>query len=189
MRKAIRYSLIASSVVLGLLWIVFLGLYKAAQQEPAFYQQAMQVTAGEYGEAGEELEQSVLDLHNDVRNPGTWEAVFTEEQINGWLVAEMPDKFPNVLPQGTEEPRVAIGPDAIQVACRFDNGKLNTVISMVLDVDLTTDTNTLAVRVSKLRAGALPVPLKQFLDKISMAASAVTYLSIGGNSTVIQSLW
>ena len=43
---------------------------------------------------------------------------------------------------------------------------------MALDVDLTTETNTLAVRVSKLRAGALPVPLKQFLDKISVAASS-----------------
>ena len=41
---------------------------------------------------------------------------------------------------------------------------------MALDVDLTTETNTLAIRVSKLRAGVLPVPLKQFLDKITRAA-------------------
>jgi hypothetical protein len=97
--------------------------------------------------------------------------VFTEEQVNGWLVADLPEKFPNVLPPGTQEPRVAIDAEAIRVACRFDNGKFKTVISMALDVDLTTETNTLAVRVSKLRAGTLPVPLKHFLDKISVAAS------------------
>ncbi len=171
MRKAIRYLLIATVVVLGLLGVAVLGLYKAAQREPQFYRQAMLAKPIEQREAGDALEQRVLDLHNEVRTIGTWEAVFTEEQVNGWLVADMPEKFPNVLPPGTQEPRVAIDGEAIQVACRFDNGKFKTIISMALDVDLTTETNTLAIRVSKLRAGALPVPLKQFLDKISVAAS------------------
>lgn len=170
MRKAIRYLLITTGVVLGLLGIAVLVLYQAAQRQPTFYRQAMLVAPSEYEEAGDQLEQSVLDLHNEVRSVGRWEAVFTEEQINGWLVADMPDKFPNVLPAGTKEPRVAIDAEAVQVACKFDNGKIKTVVSMILDVDLTTDTNTLAVRVSKLRAGALPVPLKQFLDKIAVAA-------------------
>ncbi|MDA1049499.1 MAG: hypothetical protein O3C40_03340 [Planctomycetota bacterium] len=147
-----------------------MGLYKAAQREPQFYRQAMLVESGGYQEAGDALEQSVLDLHNEVRSIGTWEAVFTEEQVNGWLVADLPEKFPSVLPRGTQEPRVAIDAEAIRVACRFDNGKFKSVISMALEVALTTETNTLAIRVSKLRAGALPVPLKQFLDKISVAA-------------------
>jgi hypothetical protein len=169
-RKAIRYVLLTTAVVLGLLGITVLVLYKAAQREPTFYRQAMLVEAEANQEAGDELEQSFLDLHNEVRSIGTWEAVFTEEQVNGWLVSDLPEKFPNVLPRGTQEPRVAIDGDAIRVACQFDNGKIKTIISMALDVDLTTETNTLAVRVSKLRAGALPVPLKQFLDKITTAA-------------------
>ncbi len=149
----------------------------------------MLAEAAENQEAGDALEQRVLDLHNEVRNVGTWEAVFTEEQVNGWLVADMPDKFPNVLPPGTQEPRVAIDADAIRVACRFDNGKFKTIISMALDVDLTTEINTLAVRVSQLRAGALPVPLKQFLDKISTAAShgdiPLTWRQIDGDPVAL----
>ena len=170
-RKAIRYLLLVTAVVLGLLGIAVLGLYNAAQRQPKFYRQAMLGEPAEYTEAGDALEQRVFDLHNEVRSIGVWEAEFTEAQVNGWLVADLPDKFPNVLPRGTQEPRVAIDSEAIRVACQFDNGKFKTVISMALDVDLTTETNTLAVRVSKLRAGALPVPLKQFLDKISVAAS------------------
>ncbi|MBC8356056.1 MAG: hypothetical protein H8E66_29105 [Planctomycetes bacterium] len=170
MRKAIRYVLLPTTVVLGLLGIAVLVLYVAAQREPAFYQQALLVESSAYEEAGDELEQGVLDLHNEVRSIGAWEAVFTEEQVNGWLVSDLPEKFPSVLPRGTQEPRVAIDAEAIRVACRFDNGKIKTVISMALDVDLTTETNTLAVRVRKLRAGSLPVPLKHFLDKISTAA-------------------
>ncbi|MBI2480199.1 MAG: hypothetical protein HYV60_16670 [Planctomycetia bacterium] len=170
MRKAIRYILFTTAVALGLLGVAVLGLYRAAQREPTFYRQAMLVEPAENQEAGDELEQSFLNLHNEVRSIGTWEAVFTEEQVNGWLVADLPGKFPNVLPRGTQEPRVAIDAEAIRVACQFDNGKFKTIISMALDVDLTMETNTLAVRVSKLRAGALPVPLKQFLDKITLAA-------------------
>ena len=109
-------------------------------------------------------------MHNEVRQPGVWEAVFTEEQINGWLAADLPEKFPRALPKGTQEPRVSIMEDVVSVACRFDNGKLKTVISFDLDVELTTETNTLAVRIAKLRAGLLPVPLKQMLDKIAVAA-------------------
>ncbi len=170
MRKAIRYLLLSMIVVLGLLGIAVFTLYTAAQREPEFYQQAMKVEPQEYKAAGDQLEQEILDLHNDVRSVGTWEAVFTEDQVNGWLVSDMPEKFPSLLPRGTQEPRVSIDEDAIRVACRFDNGKFKTIVSLVIDVDLTTDINTLAVRVSKLRAGSLPVPLKQFLDKISIAA-------------------
>lgn len=171
MRKAIRYLLATTAVVLGLTGMACFGLYRAAQREPQFYRLAMRAAPIENQEAGDALEQRVFDLHNEVRAIGTWEAVFTEEQVNGWLVSDLPEKFPNILPLGTQEPRVAIDSKAIRVACRFDNGNFKTIISMALDVDLTTEINTLAVRVSQLRAGALPVPLKQFIDKISVAAS------------------
>lgn len=170
MRRFLRYLLMTAVAVLGLLTLGVLLLYQAAQREPEFYQQALSTDVNNQEGAGDELEQNVLDLHNYVREEGIWEAVFTEDQVNGWLASDMPDKFPDVLPKGTQEPRVAIDSEAIRVACRFDNGKLTTVISFALDVDLTTETNTLAIRISKLRAGALPVPLKQILKKVTSAA-------------------
>jgi hypothetical protein len=169
-RKRLRYLLIGVVTVFGLLAVVVAVLYQAAQREPVFYQEALLIEPAHQEEAGDSLEQNVLELHNEVRESGTWEAVFTDEQINGWLAADLPSKFPNVLPAGTQEPRVKIDPEFVRVACRFDNGKIGTVVSFAIDVDLTTETNTLAVRVSKLRAGALPVPLKQILDKITSAA-------------------
>ncbi|MEO8494683.1 MAG: hypothetical protein ABI614_06415 [Planctomycetota bacterium] len=192
MRKAIRYLLLTTAVVLGLLGIAVLGLYKAAQREPVFYQEAMLAESGESAKSGDDLERRLFDLQNDARNVGTWEAVFTDEQVNGWLVSDMPDKFPNVLPLGTQEPRVVIDAEAIRVACQFDNGKFKTIISMALDVDLTTETNTLAVRVSQLRAGVLPVPLQQFLKNISTAASRgdipLTWQQIDGDPVALVTL-
>jgi hypothetical protein len=142
-------------------------IYSASRHQPKFYQRALLVEPEVQREEGDALEKNVLQLHNTARNEGRWEAVFTESQINGWLAADLPEKFPHILPAGTDEPRVAIGEEEIKIACRYQRGKVNTIISFDLIVNLTSETNTLAVRVSKVRAGALPVPLKRFLTPIT----------------------
>jgi hypothetical protein len=146
-------------------------IYSASRHEPQFYQQALRIEPELQREAGDELEQSMLELHNSARDEGRWEAVFTESQVNGWLAADLPEKFPQMLPAGTDQPRVSIDQDQIKIACRYQRGKVNTVISFNLSVNLTTEPNTLAVRVSKVRAGALPVPLKRFLAPITKAGA------------------
>jgi len=146
-------------------------LYSATRHEPQFYRQALRVEPELQREAGDKLEQSVLELHNSARTEGHWEAVFTEDQINGWLAADLPEKFPHMLPKGTDQPRVSIDPQRIKIACRYQRGKVNTVISFDLSVNLTSEPNTLAVRVSKVRAGALPVPLKRFLAPFTKAGA------------------
>jgi hypothetical protein len=166
--RLIFASLILLSTVAG---GVALLLYSASRHEPQFYQQALRVEPELQREAGDELEKGVLQLHNTARTEGRWEAVFTEAQINGWLAADLPEKFPHLLPAGTDQPRVSIDPQRIKIACRYQRGSVNTVISFDLTVDLTSETNTLAVRVSKVRAGALPVPLKRFLAPITKASA------------------
>ena len=121
-------------------------------------------------ELGAQLEQAVLDMHNEALRGGRWQAVFTDEQLNGWLAADLPEKFPYLLPRGVAEPRIVIEKNEAHIACRYDNGQISTVISFALAINLTDEPNTLAVQVSKLRAGVLPVPLRQFLDPITTAA-------------------
>ena len=169
MRKKVRVIIVALFILSVLAGSAAFVLYSASRHEPQFYKQALQVEPERQREAGDELEKNVLELHNTARNEGRWEAVFTAEQINGWLAADLPEKFPHILPEGTDEPRVSINSDRIKIACRYQNGKVNTVVSFDLIVNLTSDTNTLAVRVSRVRAGALPVPLKQFLAPITRA--------------------
>ena len=148
-----------------------LVVYRAARHEPAFYRQALLAEPELQTEAGASLEQSVLDLHNTARREGDWQAVFTEEQLNGWLAADLPVKYPSLLPPGALDPRVNLAPQFAQVACRVKRGKINSVVSFAIDVALTEETNQLAVRIFKVRAGALPVPLKRFLDRITSAAA------------------
>lgn len=171
MRIRVRLIIVTLLLLAGLTGGGTFVLYSAARHEPQFYQQALRIEPELQREAGDALEQSVLELHNTARAEGRWEAVFTEAQINGWLAADLPEKFPHMLPKGTEQPRVSIDPQRIKIACRYHHGKVNTVISFDLHVNLTTEPNTLAVRVSKVRAGALPVPLKRFLAPITKAGA------------------
>jgi hypothetical protein len=164
---AIAVALLAVSSGMGL---GVLAIYRAARHEPEFYQQALQATPGLQARASDALERNLLELHNDARQQGRWQAVFTEEQINGWLATELPEKFPMLLPPGTQDPRVDVAPQRAQVACRYEQGNFSAVISFALDIALTDETNQLAIRVHKLRAGAIPVPLRRFLERIASAA-------------------
>ncbi len=144
--------------------------YRATQQVPAFYDQAIQLEPQVQREAGDALEQHVLQLHNEVRQSGRWEAVFTDRQINGWLASDLPEKFADALPPGVSEPRVVIESEQARIACRYETKRFRSVISLDLEIHLTEEPNVLAVRIHQARAGLLPLPLKRFLDEISAQA-------------------
>jgi hypothetical protein len=170
MRKYLRLAvliIILLSVIAGGAGFSF---YQAAQHEPAFYRSAMQAPPEIQAKAGDELEQNMLELRNEARTPGHWEAVFTDEQINGWLAADFPDKFPGTLPAGVDDPRVEIREGSVNIAARYEDKLVKSVVSIVLDICLTDGANTVAVTIRRIRAGSLPVPVRQFLDRISRSA-------------------
>lgn len=153
-----------------LVTIVAGGLYQAWRHEPEFYAKALAASPKQQELAGEELEKNVLELRNEVRREGRWEVEFTDAQINGWMAVDLPKDFPDLLPPTVRQPRVAIADDEITLAFRYDDGKMNTVISLGVDVWLTEDPNVVAIRVRKARAGRIPLPLNQFIDKLTRAA-------------------
>jgi hypothetical protein len=171
--RRFRHGHLWGAAVLGMGAVILaclLGAFRAARHEPEFYQRALLMEPQQQQEAGEQLERSVLELHNNVRKPGRWEAVFTDEQLNGWLSRDLEIKFPQLLPTGVSAPRIALDPQQARIACRYETPKINTVVSLALEVHLTDEPNVVAIRVRKARAGALPLPLKGFLDRIADVA-------------------
>ena len=171
MRRLVRYL-----VILGVLGVVASGvlvgcLYRAAQQAPKFYAQALQAPPEAQAEAGDELERKLLDLRNDLRSQGRFDVQFTHDQINGWLAADLPEKFPQLVPRGVSDPRIAFEPDLTRLACMYQDSRISAVVSLDADVYLTENPNVVAVRLRQVRAGALPIPLGQFLDQISHHAT------------------
>ncbi len=146
------------------------GFYRASQQVPDFYVRALDATPRQQEAAGYQLEQEVLDLHSDLQQLESWEAIFSEEEVNGWLAVDLPRKFPEFVPPEIEDPRVHLDDGELKLACRYRRGGIATVLHITLLLQMADEPNTLAIRLSKARAGALPLPLKSFLDQVSGVA-------------------
>jgi hypothetical protein len=163
---------ISAIVAVGL---VVLILYQAARQAPQFYRQELAVQPASQKAAGQQFERSALELHNQLHRGGRWSVRFSEEEINGWLAAELPVKFPQALPAGVSQPRVAIEPRRMQIAVTLERGGVQTVVSLTAEVYLTGALNELAVRIDQLRAGALPVPLAQLQAEVAERAAGAGF--------------
>ena len=168
MRVALAVAIVLAIVAGASLWSV----YQASQQVPEFYVQALAAPRETQAAAGQELEKQALSLNSQVRRPGRWEARFTQDQINGWLAVDLPTKFPGSLPGGVSEPRVAVSPDQIQLAVKWQQGSTSAVLSAMGEIYLTAEPNQVAVRILSVKAGVLPVPLARFLDEIANRAAS-----------------
>ncbi len=139
---------------------------------PDFYERAKLQTPAKVAEASRRLETDVQQLQDDAARRGTWRAAFSDDEINAWLIQELPTKFPKLLAKGASEPRVLIGDDRILAAVRYKDRHFDTIISCEVTAELTEEPNMLAIRVRNLRAGALPLPLHQFIKGISKEAAS-----------------
>jgi hypothetical protein len=156
--------------VAGLVAASVVGLYRASQSVPDFYETALELESVAAGQAGDALERQVVEMANDLEEGDRWELVLTDQQVNGWLATDLTEKFPHLLPPQLQQPRVAFQGKTTFVACQLNSGKVSTVLSLQLDPYLTQRPNEIAVRVRRVRAGMLPVPLTKLLDQISEAA-------------------
>jgi len=170
MRKLARPLLIALPCAAVALLIALWCVYRASQQAPVFYQQALAREPASLEDDGQQFERQVLALHNQLSTPGDWEVRFTQNEINGWLATDLPGKFPRALPSGISDPRVAIIGNEIHLAVHYRRGGVDTVVSLAGEASLTNQPNEIAVRIDHARAGMLPVPLGNFVQEIGERA-------------------
>jgi hypothetical protein len=172
-----RLRTIVFIVLLGALAAVLallLVLYYATQRVPEFYSEALEAEPAAQAAAAEQMDRQIASLHNNAVRAGDWHIVFTAEQINGWLAVNAP-RDPDLQSRHLSDPRVAIRPDGITVACQAEFGGVHSVVS--LDAEFYMDSpRVLAVRIRKVRAGALPWPTGQVLRGISAACHRASVL-------------
>jgi hypothetical protein len=182
---------IAGLVCVGLVLVLAAGLYalhKCLRYQPQFYREAMAVEAALQRPASDEMLQQATALHNDVEKEGQWQALFTAQQVNGWLAVDLVKNHPDALPPTASDPRVAIEPQRIMLACRKQQDYLGSIVLSLVVEPYLPKPNLLALRICQARAGALPVPLRSVLDGISQAASKqgihVYWRQAGGDPVV-----
>jgi hypothetical protein len=113
----------------------------------------------------------VLDLHNDLQRSQRWELSVRDEQINGWIASDLQAKFPGTLPSDIQQPRVVFQEGKVLIGCRLRTAITTTVLSLVLEPYLTEEPQQIAIRLIRLRAGRLPLPMKQTLQRVSAGAA------------------
>lgn len=161
--------LLAIAVVLAV--VVAIGGYavwRGVQYVPEFYQQAVDVEPTHQQADCDAVLKKATALASDLKRSRPWQATFSESEINGWLAVDLVKNYAGCLPASIRDPRVTIAPDRVTVACRYREGRINTVLWLSLDVYLEAP-NVVALRVRKARAGALPLPLDDVLKQIGQA--------------------
>ena len=163
------------TIVVSLLFVAGLVLtwwaVEQTQHVPEFYAHASDRLPESTVKASQHLEAEVEQLQSQVARQGSWNASFSVPEVNAWLIEELPRKFPKWLAKGASEPRIAIEDGRLLAAARYKDRRIDTVISCELEVELTEQPNMLALRINKLRAGALPLPLSKFAIGISKEAA------------------
>lgn len=167
-RKLRRLLLIVSGLAV-LAILVLLGLYLAMRYEPAFYREAIEIEPPVLEKASDDMLRRTTALASAVKKTGRWEALFTAEQINGWLAVDLVKNHHDALPPTLRDPRVTIDEKQITFACRFEQGIIDSVLSLTVEPSVP-EPNVIALRIVKARAGLLPIPLAQVLDRITEAA-------------------
>ena len=169
MTPRIRRLLFTLGGVAGAIVLVLLGLYLAAQHEPAFYRGALELDAAAAEKQSDLMLQRATALASAVKKEDHWEALFTADQINGWLAVDMVKNHPKLLPPNFSDPRVAINGTQITIACRCRQAGVNSVLSLTVE-PYVPEPNMVLVRIIKARAGLLPLPLGDVLDRLSQVA-------------------
>jgi hypothetical protein len=143
--------------------------YRALSYVPEFYSEALAVKAPELQQFSREMLRRSAALTNALKRLGDWQALFTDQQINGWLAVDVPKNHPDLLPPELRNPRVRITRDGVQIGALFE-GEVSSVVSVEFDVKLES-TNLVAVRIRKVRVGDVPWRLDRIVDEIIQAAA------------------
>ena len=172
MRRWLKRIAVVVGLCLLILGCVAYWAVRQTKHVPEFYSQATgQLPNEETVKASQRLQDDVSKLRSDAAKLGFWKASFSDAEINAWLVEELPKRFPLLQARGVSDPRIVIEDDHVLVAARYKDKHWDTIVSFQVNVELTEEANMLAIRLTKLRAGALPMPLERFLKGITKEAA------------------
>lgn len=157
--------LLWASIALVTVIAIPVGVWLSLTYEPSYYR-AMMVQSREHreGRARKFVARSA-QLRNDICHEPMWEAVFSDQEVNAWLAEDLVTHFADQLPPEVHEPRVLFELDRIILAFQLRQRGVQSVITVVARPRVPQG-NTIELTLEKIRAGILPVPPDQVLDRI-----------------------
>lgn len=165
----IRIALISAVTMAAAVAIVVCwGMWAIRQVEP-FYAAALKVDREILETSGHALESRVADLVSTSTGQTDWKAVFSDDEVNGWLATDFVEKFPDILSDEVELPRVAFLKDELSIGFQYRGEDFSSTITVTVRLDLLSD-DRLAIEFVSARAGALPIPMKNIIEPVAVSA-------------------
>ncbi|HTQ39580.1 MAG TPA: hypothetical protein VMJ32_11155 [Pirellulales bacterium] len=172
MSNKLRLYVMVGAAAVFALAVLMAAAYWACQQGPAFYQQVLAEGPASAKHASDALLHEAAALANNLRRAGQWHALFTADQINGWLAYDVLQNHPRLFPPSISEPRISIENNRAQIAFVWHKLGWAAIVSLEAEVYLR-ETNVVAVRICKARAGLLPLPLGGLVNDFITAGQEV----------------
>lgn len=164
MRKKTK-RLMWAGIILAVVAATPVAAWLSLTYQPSYYRaMVLQSREQRQGKARKFVAQG-LQLRNDIVNEPTWEAVFSDQEVNAWLAEDLVTHFADHLPPEVHEPRVLFELDRIILAFQLKQGSIDSVITVVARPRVPAG-NTVELTLEKIRAGILPVPADGVLDRI-----------------------
>jgi hypothetical protein len=164
-----RKRVVIAGMVTSLLAIIPAAIWLSLTHQPTFYRTLTHLPQDQLESKAKHFVASSLQLRNDISNERDWQAVFTDQEVNAWLAADLVTHFADQIPPEVHQPRIAFSADRITLAFQLDRGPIRTVIWVVAQARVPED-NVLALTIEKIRAGVLPIPADQFIEPITRQA-------------------
>lgn len=160
--------------IIGLALLLFLAatpalIWVSLTHQPRFYRAMVSIPRAQRQEGAKRFVAQSLQLRNDIINEPRWEAVFSDEEVNSWLAEDLVTHFADQLPPEVHEPRVVFEPGRITLAFQLDQGPVRSVIWVVARARVP-EPNEVELTVEKIRAGVMPVPADQIIERITQHA-------------------
>jgi hypothetical protein len=166
MRVSLKRVLVISVSFVVVLAGVAVLAWLSLTHEPKFYREMVASPGKQRVATAKRFVAQSLQLRNDIVNEPTWEAVFTDGEVNAWLAEDLVTHFADQLPPEVHEPRVMFELGKVTLAFELDRGPVRSVIWVVARPRVP-QANVLELTVEKIRAGVLPVPADGVLDRIA----------------------
>lgn len=170
MRTALKRKWLLAGLVL-LVVAVPAVIYRGLTYVPDFYRTRASVPRVVLRQEADRFVTHSLQLRNDIANEDHWEAVFSDEEVNAWVLEELVVHFRDQLPPNVHDPLVEFDLDQVTLAFQMDQGPFRSVVWVVARAKVVSD-NTLALALEKIRAGAVPVPADRIIDQVTERAKA-----------------
>ncbi len=147
---------VTSALAVG--WLAF-------QHIPAWYDPP-QLTPDDLPGVRASLPSIYQEFTDRLAEGGRFEFKLAARAVNEWIAARA-DLWPDarqITPSWIKEPVMAFVDDRVVVGARYERGDWRAIVSAHFEVAV--EGNTLVIRLTKLAAGSLPVPMTMITDTL-----------------------